>query len=435
VRKDNIYHFIGIGGVSMSALAMILKNNGKIVQGSDNAKSFYTNQLKGNGIKVFFGHRAENIENANIVVYTNAIKESNPELARAKELNLPIFSRAQILESITKEYDNVIAISGSHGKTTTTGMIAEIFHTAGFEPTIHIGGKSKKFQSNFVIGKNKFFITEACEYKNNFHFLKPSVGVILNLEKEHMDFFKTYENLHSSFATFAKNCENLVLFDKVDIKHKNTLKFGESGYSAKNIKQHRDGTHSFVCYLNKKRLFKVRLNAIGRHNIYNALAAIAVSRFYLIPHKIIKQALKNFQGISRRFDIKKQKPLIIHDYAHHPSEIRFSIASVRAFVKGKLIVMFQPHTYSRTKEFMQDFKAAFDLANQVCIIKTYSAREHYVKAASAKALFNCIKERKQDVCYFSSFAQAEEFIKTKITPSDAVLILGAGNIDKLADKF
>lgn len=430
-----IYHFIGIGGVSMSALAAILHSQGQIVQGSDIANSEYTKALKNMGIKVFIGHNEENVKNADIVVYNSAISENNEELVYAIKNNLQIYSRAEMLEIISAQYENVIAISGAHGKTTTTAMLTEIFIKAGLNPTAHLGGVFKSHNSNLIIGGNKFFITEACEYKKNFLHLNPKVSIILNVEPEHLDYFKTYENVLDAFGEFANKCELLVCYDKVDIAKPNKIVFGDNGYMAKKIKRLKQGAYKFVCYYNDKKLFKVKMNVIGRFNVTNALSCIAVAKHFNIANKHIKKALKEFKGVLRRFEIKAKKPLIVHDYAHHPSEIKSVIKATRNFRKKKLIVVFQPHTYSRTLSLMDDFKNAFDGADEVLIIKTYSAREEIIKGGTAKDLYYNLKDKNYNLEYFSSISSCYNYLKENLRKSDTLLILGAGDIFKLADKF
>ena len=420
----------------MSALALILSNQGYVVQGSDLSKNEFTEKLQEHNIKVFIGHKKSNIDNAiDVVVYSSAISEQNEELKAAKEKNLKIFSRAQILQEISKAYDNVISIAGAHGKTTTAGMITEVFMLAGLKPTAHIGGVVKSFNSNYLLGDHKYFITEACEYKNNFLLLNSTVGVILNVEPEHLDFFKTYENVLDAFKKFAQNSKTIIMYQKVPINHENAVFYGQNGYNARKVKKIKHGRYQFVCYFDNKKLFKVVLNVVGKHNIYNALATIAVCKYYGIRHNIIKQAIKNFSGISRRYDIKKIKPFIVHDYAHHPSQIKSVIEATRNFKKKLIIVAFQPHTYTRTQTLMNEFVDAFDVADDVCIVKTYSAREPFLKGGSAKTLYQHLKKKLKNIEYFSNFQSCYEYLQKKIKKTDTLLILGAGDIEILADKF
>lgn len=435
MRNIKKYHFIGIGGVSMSALALILLSQGHYVQGSDISSNEFTKTLKNNAVNVFFGHNKNNIGDCDTIVYSSAISESNEELVFAKEKSLKILTRAELLQKISSNYENVISVSGAHGKTTTTGMICETFLLAGKKPTAHIGGIVKSINSNFILGQNKYFITEACEYRNNFLHLKSKVGVILNVEPEHLDFFKTFENVKNAFIKYSENCEKIVMYQKVDIKHKNCIYYGNRGYNARHIKKLSHGKFKFACYYDSKKLFNIKLNVVGKHNIYNALACIAVCKNFDISNKIIKQSLKKFGGISRRYDIKKHKPFIVHDYAHHPDEISSVIEATRSFVKGKIIVVFQPHTYSRTKLLMDKFLHCFDLCDELMIIKTYSAREKYISSGSAFCLFNKLKKIKKKSLYFSNFESCFSYLLKNLKKSDTLLILGAGDIENLANMF
>ncbi len=429
------YHFIGVGGVSMSALASILKSQGNYVSGSDIHNSSLLEKLAISGIVIYLSHNEKNVEGADVVVYNSAISQDNVELVRAKELGLPLVSRAELLKKVSEKYKHVIAISGAHGKTTTTAMITETFLIAGLNPTAHLGGVLKSHNSNFILGKDEFFITEACEYKDNFLSLTPSVGVILNVEAEHLDYFKTFENVCRSFESFASNSKVVVANDKLDISIENPIRFGDCGYRAKNIVPIKRGRFKFDCYYENKKLFSVKMNVIGRYNITNALACIAVCKHYKIKNKIIKKALEGFQGVKRRFECKNKRPFVVHDYAHHPSEIKSVIIATRGFVKGRLIVAFQPHTYSRTKALMHEFLDAFDLCDELYIIKTYSAREKTIKGGTAKDLFNNLTKKMKNVEYFSNFDCCYNYISDNIKKNDTLLILGAGDIEELANRF
>lgn len=433
--KFKKYFFIGIGGVSMSALALILKNLGFIVEGSDLYESCYTKKLKENGITVHLNHSPKNIKDADVVVYNSAIDDSNIELSYAKSKSLKILSRAELLKSISNRYKNVIAISGAHGKTSTTAMITEVFIKAKLMPTAHLGGVLKSYNSNIIIGGNDFFITEACEYKDNFLTLKPTVAVILNVEPEHLDYFKNFENVCKSFEKFALQSKQVVSNDNLNLKFNPTIVFGDRGYHARNIKLLKSGKYKFDCYFNEKKLFNVKMNVIGKYNISNALACIAVCKLFNIKNNIIKKSLESFKGVKRRYEIKKTKPLIVHDYAHHPSEIKSVIDATRKNVKGRLIVAFQPHTYSRTKALLNEFQTAFDDCDEVYIIKTYSAREKVIKGGTAKDLYSKLVKRKYITKYFSNFQKCYDYISNNLKKKDVLLILGAGDIETLSDKF
>ena len=421
------YHFIGIGGISMSALAQTLKSFGANVQGSDLKPSNITRQLEAQKIKVFYKHNKKNVQNADIVVVSNAISESNPELETAKILGLQIITRAELLGKIASLYKYVIAIAGAHGKTSTTEMLAEIFITANKKPTIHIGGISNYFNSNLKLGRKKFFICEACEYKNSFLKLFPSASVITNIEREHLDFFKNYKNIVKSFEKFEKNSKFCVKVDK-----ENYIAYSENIFlQARNIVSLGNGKHIYNCFLNNNFLGKIELNAIGKHNILNSLCAILVSLHFNIPFKKIAYALKNYKGVKRRFEEISNEPLIISDYAHHPTEIKKVISSTKSFRKSKIIVAFQPHTFSRTQTLFQQFIDALSLADELHVIKTYSAREKFVKEASALSLSKHLPNSH----YHASMQSAYNSIKKRLNSEDTLLILGAGNIDELAEMF
>ncbi len=412
----------------MSAIALHLKTLGYNIQGSDLHKNDITKNLELNGIKIFYKHNKNNLKNSDTVVISNAINENNPELIQAKIKGLNILTRSQMLSIISKKYSNVIAVSGAHGKTSTTEMIAEIFIYAKKNPTVHIGGISNCFNSNLKIGKNKYFICEACEYKNAFLDLKPKYGIILNVEAEHLDFFKNYKNVKYSFDKFKNNCKICLNVDKKNyIVYKNKFFL-----QAKNISHIGSGKYGYDVFLNNTFLGKITLNAIGKHNVLNSLSAIAISLLCKIPFEKIQHSLMEYKGVKRRYEIISQFPnLIISDYAHHPSEIRKIITSTKKYVKGKIIVAFQPHTYTRTLTLFQNFVDCLKTADEVHIIKTYSAREKYIEKGSAKVLSQHI----EGSFYHNTIKSSYNIIKKRLKQGDCLLILGAGNIDELAEMF
>lgn len=436
----NKYHFIGIGGISMSALAMLLKLEGHYVQGSDISCGNICENLKNNGIKVFEGHNRNNVGDCNIVVYSAAITE-NEELIEAKKRNLKIISRAQLLGQIAKNYKNVISVSGAHGKTTTTAMLFSCFLTAKKQPTLHLGGIYGNSVFGFANGKQDFFITEACEYKNSFLELKSNIGVILNIENEHLDFFKTHENILNAFEIFANNSDNVVINSDCDLTFKSQyITYGteNSNYLAKNIVNN-CGRYSFDCYFNNKFLYTFEIGAIGEHNVYNALAVIAVCRMYNLCLQDIFMGLKNFSGVKRRFEFlgNTEKNInIVHDYAHHPTEIKKSIIAAKNFLNNKkLLVVFQPHTYSRTEAFMEDFVNVFKETDNLMIIKSYAAREKFNKNGSSFTLYKKIKRINSKVTYKADFGKTAKILQNYAENGYFILILGAGNVDILAEKL
>ena len=415
------YHFIGICGVSMSAIAVHLKHLGNYVQGSDINAGETSKKLENEGIKVFIGHNSKNVLGCDIVIYNFAIDKNNKEFAYAKKHNIKLMSRAQLLAFVASNYKNVISVAGSHGKTTTTAMLYSCLKYAGLSPTLHIGGVIEGANFGFVEGDKKYFITEACEYHDSFLTLKSKLGIIVSIESEHLDYFKTYKNELLSYQKFSNNCDELVTYADCDI-------------CAKNIKII-DHKYHFDVFNKEKFIIHIELKALGKYNISNALLVIKACKKLGIDNKSIYLGLKNCPSVKRRFEIISTSPtLIVHDYAHHPTQVKNTISTFRQCVKNKVLVVFQPHTYSRTKYFFEQFLNSFCYADEVFIIKTYPAREKYDKEGSAFRLYKTLKS-KQHCEYFASFKRAKIEIDNKLKQGYSVLILGAGDIEKLAYTF
>ena len=449
--KDKKFHFIGIGGISMSGLAFMLAFNKVYVQGSDLSQNQETQKLEKQGVKVFYEHKKENIKNIDIVVYTSAIKEDNEELVQARVDNKIILKRAELLGLIASLYKYVIAISGSHGKTTATAMIAEILMQAKKNPTIHIGGKLNSISSSYKVGGNEFFITEACEYKDNFLYIKPDIAVVLNISADHLDYFKTLEGVKKSFYKFAGSVKkggiSIVSYDDVNLKElisKNncaTFGFNKSAdiYASK-IKEYRPGYYSFDVRFSKYKLGNIKLNILGKHNIYNALVSVLISICLGIDFEDTKLALENFSGVERRCQFIKEINgiKIYHDYAHHPEQIEKMIQVGRELVlknQGRVIVVFEPHTYSRTKFLIEEFVQSFKGADVVIFAPVYSARENQKEGFDSLKLLNEVKEFGINAFYFESFDEIKNEVLKFSKQNDVVLLLGAGTIEKLAKMF
>ncbi len=429
----------------MSALAKLCHNSGYIVSGSDRKESEITMELKSLGMKIFIGHDAGNIHNADTVVYTVAVGENNPEILEAKRKKLLLFERVEFLQLICKKYKNVIAIAGTHGKTTTTGMIGSIFISANKNPTIHIGGECELFGGNLKIGGKEFFITEACEYKKHLLKIPHDVGVVLNIEKDHPDTFTSFEDLYDTFDSFCAMSKTLSIINEKDISllkhHKNykitTFSGDHSGeYYAKNIRQYQNGKIIFDCYKNCDFFSQITLNMYGKHNVLNALASIAVADFYNLSKFSITNGLKNFSGVKRRFQFvgKINENIVIEDYAHHPTEIQALISTCKEVFKNKNIVaVFQPHTYSRTKSLFSEFLNCFDYADKVYVLPTYSAREKPMKNASGKYLAKNLNFKNKNTMYVITFSSVLKRLKKE--ENSVILIIGAGDIEDLAHKI
>ena len=446
LKNYNNIFFVGIGGISMSALAMLVKSEGKFVAGSDLSKSAITKKLKSKGIKVYKKHRAKNIKNFDLVVYSGAVPSENPEIKMANKKNIPVIERSELLYLISKQYKNVIAISGTHGKTTTTAIIAYIFMICGLKPTVHIGGEFGAIDGNIKLGKKEFFITEACEFRDSFLTLKPTVSVINNIELEHLDYFKNFDNELKSFNKFATNTNKTCFINakiRALIKKDNNIRtYGYSNSNslyARNIRLGSDNKYSFDCYQGKNFIGNFKLNVYGKHNIENALAAISVCLEYGIDYNVIYLGLKSFTNVHRRFELVGlyKNCMMIHDYAHHPTEIFNTIKTCKEVFKKKVVCVFQPHTYSRTKTLIDNFSKCFDGLDCLYLLKTYSAREKFEYLGSADYLKDILMQSKPSFLVKGVFGK-KQFLKTinKENLNDCVLLfLGAGDIEKLPRKI
>lgn len=435
--------FIGIGGISMSALALLLKSDGYEVLGSDISKNEIVNKLRKNNIKVYNSHRAGHVKGCDLVVFSGAIKEDNPQIIYAKKNNIEVMERSKLLGIISKRYKKVIAISGTHGKTTTTAMLGYIFLIAGLNPTIHIGGDFPQINGNIHIGGKDFFITEACEFRDSFLELNPNVSVVTNIEPEHLDYFKTFENEVMSFNKFVERTKEIAF---IDLNYKELFRddlpimyFNGKKLSAKNLILNDDGKYSFDCYKDKKLIGNFKLNSFGKHNVYNALAVISVCMYFNISVKVIQIGLETFRNVKRRFEIvgNIMTNIVIHDYAHHPSEIQKSIKTCKEIFDKRVICIFQPHTYSRTKFLINEFIFSFDKADELYLVESYSAREKYEYLGSVEYLKDRILS-KNPCKIIKGVFKKEEINKILLSngyKNCIFLFLGAGDIDLMANQI
>ena len=442
-------HFIGIGGVSMSGLAQILLDRGFTVSGSDREPSDYTRQLEKLGATLYYGQRAENLsEDTAAVIFTAAIHPDNPEYAAAVERNLPMLTRAQLLGQIMDHYKNPIAVAGTHGKTTTTSMVSEILLAADTDPTISNGGILNSIHSNTRIGHSDLFVAEACEYTNSFWEFFPHYSVILNIEEDHLDFFKDIHDIRESFLHFMKNTRDdgcVVINGTIDHLHELTdslstryITFGVGDgytYHAKDITYDGLGCATFTLYKEKGNLGTIRLAVPGIHNVYNALAAIAVTHDLGIPLHAIRSGLETCTGSKRRFEKKGERDgyVILDDYAHHPTEIKATLSAARATSYKRIICVFQPHTYSRTKALFQDFADALSLADIVVLADIFAARETDTLGISSRDLKDAIADLGTECYYFDSFEKIEKFLIKKCLNGDLLITMGAGNVVKIGE--
>ncbi len=442
-------HFIGIGGISMSGLAEILLEKGFTVSGSDAKASSLTRRLEEKGAHIFYGQKAENLSgDVDLVVYTSAIHPDNPEFAAMQRLGIPSLSRAQLLGQMMKNYEIPIAVSGTHGKTTTTSMISEILLAAGTDPTLSIGGILKVIGGNIRIGHDGCFVTEACEYTNSFLSFFPKISIILNVEEDHLDFFRDIDDIRNSFYKFAALLpSDGTLIINGEIPEIDTILSGLSckiitygsssafDYWPEQITYNETGCASFLLSKKDGTREPISLGVPGKHNVYNALAALALSDLLSIDISAARQALSNFHGTDRRFEYKGtvNGTVIIDDYAHHPTEITATLNAAVNYPHKSLWCVFQPHTFTRTKAFMKEFAKALSLADQVVLADIYPARETDDLGISSRTLQKEIEALGKKCYYFPSFAEIENFLSENCAPGDLLITMGAGDVVNIGE--
>lgn len=439
-------HMIGIGGSGMCPLAEILHSKGYVLSGSDNNEGDTLNRVKALGIKVYMGHSAENIDGAELVVYSAAISEDNPERVAAKEKGIPTMERSKLLGALTRHYDNVIGVCGTHGKTTTSSMITQILYLNKMEPSAVIGGKLPVIGSNGICGNSDILVCESCEFVNTFLEMSPDISVLLNIDNDHLDYFKTMENLINSFRQFV-GMSKLAFYNGDDDKVNAAVKeleiqkitFGlkpSNTYCAKNLHPSKYG-FAFDVYKNNNLLIGFDLKVPGRHNVMNALAAIAVCDYLGVPATGIKSAIEEFKGASRRFEFYGEFGgfMLADDYAHHPTEIAATLSAARDLRYNKVIAVFQPFTFSRTALLKDDFIEALNIADKVILTPIMGSREVNTYGISSEDLAKGIKNCE---CV-SGFDEAVNAIVSSAEVGDIVITMGGGDIYKVAhmitDKF
>lgn len=446
-------HFMGIGGISMSGLAEILIKEGFTVSGSDIHRSPITDHLEEKGAKIFYQQTADNItSDIDLVVYTAAINfDTNEEYKEAVKKGIPVMSRAALLGQLMHNYKNAIAVSGTHGKTTTTSMLSQILLEADTDPTISVGGILESIGGNIRVGHSDTFITEACEYTNSFLEFFPKISIILNIEEDHMDFFKDIDDIRKSFRAFAHKLPDygyLVINGEIDNISYITdgleadyVTFGVDrsrfNFAADNITHDAFGHDSFDYYKNGVYQDRIQLNVTGDHNVNNALAAIAVADRLNLPMEAVKKGLLSFSGAKRRFEYKGKVHgfTIIDDYAHHPTEIRATLEACKNYPHEELWCIFQPHTYTRTKAFLDDFAKALSLSDHVIITDIYAAREKDTGLVHARDIVDKMSAYDVDVHYISSFEDIEKFILKNCKENDLLITMGAGNVDSIRNSL
>ncbi len=441
-------YFIGIGGISMSGLAEILQDAGFQVSGSDWHASPITKALEEKGIQVQYGESSEHItDNIDCAVLTSAVHEENLEFQAIKAKNIPYMSRAELLGQIMKNYSMPVAVSGTHGKTTTTSMISEILLQGNTDPTLSIGGILKSIGGNIRIGQSGYFVTEACEYTNSFLSFFPKVSLILNIEEDHLDFFKDLADIRSSFRRFAQLLPadgTLIINGDIENYQEITenlpcrvITFGHSAdcdYSLNTISYNASGYPE--CILNTPEgIRELKLQVPGEHNVMNALASLVLADLLEIDQTVTTEALYNFHGTNRRFEYKGSIAgvTVIDDYAHHPTEITATLQAAQNYPHKTLWCVFQPHTYTRTKALMADFAKVLTLADKVVLTDIYAAREKDNLGISSRDLQKAIQDLGKECAYFPTFDEIENFLLENCINGDLLITMGAGDVHKIGE--
>ena len=453
IKKYKKIHMIGIGGVSMSGIADILKNWGFTVTGSDLSNSESVQNLLENNIKVTIGHNLEDVANSDVVIYSAAIKQDDPEMVEARRLNIPTIERADFLGDLTRCYKDTICISGTHGKTTTTSMISLCFLEAQKDPSIQVGAFLNALNGNYRVGKSEHFIIEACEYVESFLKFHPRTEVILNIDNDHLDYFKDLDHIKNAFVKFVELLpkDGLLVLNADDPNcvdlYKNTnakivtfgIKNEKSNFIARNITFDNNGFPLFDVYRNNSFYKSIKLSVPGMHNVYDALACIATCYEYGIDKEDIKEGLLKYTGAHRRFEFvgSTNGANVFDDYGHHPTEIKAVYDAMKKKKFNRSWVVFQPHTYSRTKNLLTDFAQVLSGFDNIIVTDIYAARESDTLGISSQNLVDQININRvgKKALYMSDFNEIAKYIRDRVMPNDIVLTIGAGTVTTIGPKI
>lgn len=437
----NHIYFIGIGGISMSALAEIMIEEGIKVSGSDRSNSKIIKKLQNSGASIYINHDPKNISgDIDLLVYTSAISEDNPELLRARDLNIKIMDRAEFLGYVMKNYRHAICVSGTHGKTTTTGMLSSVLLETDLNPTIFLGGEMDSLGGNLLKGSYELLLTEACEYKRNFLKFNPTMEIILNIEEDHLDYYKDLSDIQGAFVEYAEKLpsDGHLIVNEASRSLFNHIKAGlvtfglkdEADYYASDIKLL--PTPSYTLMHKGQEIAEIKLQVFGEHNILNSLAVCAAGISLGLEPEIIAKGLNDFKGTHRRYEYKGQVKgaVLIDDYAHHPSEMTATLKTARHYTRGKIITVFQPHTYTRTIKLLDGFAEALSLSDEAILVDIYAAREINTGEIHSKDIIN---KMEKGAIYAESFQEAAELVKSMVQGGDTIITMGAGNVDQIGD--
>lgn len=451
-RQVKRIHFIGIGGIGMSGIAEVLCNLGFEVSGSDAKKSKTTDRLEQLNIRIAEGHAAENVQDAQVVVYSSAVREDNPEVLIAKKKGIPVIPRAEMLAELMVLKPYAVAISGTHGKTSTTSMVATILGHAGFDPTTVVGGVVETLGSNAKLGSSEWFVTEADESDRSFLMLYPTIAVVTNIDKEHMESYKGMDDVVQCFTDFVNKVPffgaAVICLDDPNVQliipniKRRRVTYGltaQADVSAHNIKYNDSFGSKFNVWKGDEVLGELALPVPGKHNIYNALAATAVALELEIPFEKIAEAFVTFKNANRRFQFKGEARgvTVVDDYGHHPTEILATLAAAKNSAGGRrTIVVFQPHRFTRTRELMDEFALAFNNADVVFVLDIYAASESPIEGITAEVLAENIKKYgHKDASYIGDIETAANLVTPRLQEGDLLITLGAGTVTRLADEI
>jgi UDP-N-acetylmuramate--alanine ligase len=447
-KKIKHIHFVGIGGIGMSGIAEVLLNLGYLVTGSDMKESETTERLKQLGSEIVIGHHAGNITSPHVVVISSAVKNDNVEVIAAREKQIPVIPRAEMLAELMRlKYG--VAIAGAHGKTTTTSMVATVLAAGGIDPTVVIGGRLNSLGTNAKLGQGEFLVAEADESDGSFLKLSPTIGVVTTIDEEHLDYYKDIDEIKAAFLTFINKVPfygvSILCLDQPHIQaliplvQKRYLTYGMSSqadYQARDILFKPLGS-TFKVLHHSQDLGWFELSVPGVHNINNSLAAIAVARELEVDLEVIRKALKDFSGVQRRFQIKGEIGgiTIVDDYGHHPTEIKATLAAAAAGMERRVVVVFQPHRYTRTQHLLEEFFTAFNQADALVVMDIYAAGEKPIPGVSGRALYEGIKQHgHKDVTFMSDREQIVGHMVSVLKKGDLMITLGAGDVWKLGEQ-
>jgi len=451
-RRIQHVHFVGIGGIGMSGIAEVLVNLGFRVSGSDLKASSVTDRLQRMGVEIFEGHASENVGQPHVVVRSTAVRDDNPEVVEANHRSIPVIPRAEMLAELMRLKPHTVAVAGSHGKTTTTSMVATVLGHAGLDPTMVVGGVVGAFGSNAHLGTSDLMVVEADESDRSFLMLTPTIAVVTNIDREHMDYYHDMDDVRGCFAKFVNSVpfygSSVLCLDDPNVQaiipllERRRMTYGlsaQADVSAHGIRYDSDFGSTFTIWRGTDVVGDVNLRVPGMHNVYNSLAAIAVGFELEVSFEKIAEGLNSFTGAGRRFQAKGEVNgvLVVDDYGHHPTEVRATLAAAKLGSGGRrIVVLFQPHRYTRTHDLMQEFARSFNNADVLFITDIYAASEDPIEGVTSEALTNAIKRfGHKEVNYIGGLENAATLLRDYVQPGDLVLTLGAGTVNRVSDQL